>query len=151
MYLFDGDCNDGDRQLLQRTPAVAGKDNVSVNFLPMTEIENYLLVPSAIVSAIREVESLKGAESDVNEEAVDRAMRELLAHQDDQKLFPNGVGADPLRTVKGAIMLSRIFDSFGLRYTKPKEGRLIAEHVTLDTQPRLTELFDLLRPLFGRA
>jgi ABC-type Na+ transport system ATPase subunit NatA len=149
MYLFDGDCNDADRQLLDRTPAIAGKQSVCVKFLPVAEIENYLLVPSAIASAIRKIGLLNGADIDVTEEAVERLMQESLARQDDQKAFPNGVGPDPFRSVKGAIILARIFDSFGIRYTKPKEGRLIAEDVTTENQPRLDQLFDLVRSLFG--
>lgn len=60
MYLFDGDCREDDRQVLRNTPALASNESARIGFLPRCEIENYLLVPGAIVQAIRSVADLGG-------------------------------------------------------------------------------------------
>jgi energy-coupling factor transporter ATP-binding protein EcfA2 len=148
MYLFDGDCDDGARQLLRNTPMIAGNDCVAIQFLPRCEIENYLLVPEAIVWAIRHLADIDAKDvSTLSEDAVSKQMQELLGTEDG-KLFPNGKGNDPLCSVKGSVVLERVFESHGLKYRKRNEGRLLAQRITALNQAALKEIWDLVRGIF---
>lgn len=148
IYLFDGDCDDDEQHTLQGTPMLAGNDSVAVRFLPRLEIENYLLVPGAIVKAIQHLANLEARDvSRLNEDAVSKGIQDLLAN-DDKKRFPDGMGGDPLRTAKGSVVLAEVFDFYGFRYRKRNEGRLLAEHVTAENQTALNEIWDCVRSIF---
>lgn len=148
LYLFDGDCEDADRTLLRGTPGLEQSGVISLAFLSMRELENFLLVPAAIACAIRQLHRLANeAHREVDELAVRAKLEESLASAD-EKLFPNGRGVDPARTVKGSFVLERLFWDFGLRYRKRTAGRLIAEHITIKDQPRISEICDLVRGVF---
>ena len=85
--------------------------------------------------------------STLSEDAVRSQIQELL-NEDNAKLFPNGKGEDPWRSVKGSVVLERVFASYELKYRKRNEGRLLAELVTLKRQPALTEIWDRVRSIF---
>ncbi len=148
IYLFDGDCSEEDERLLQGTHMVAENEKAAIKFLPRCEIENYLLVPEAITKGIRNMAQMAANDvSMLTEEAVSKQLQELLA-ANDGKLFPTGKGNDSLRSIKGSIVLERIFESFGLKYRKRNEGRLVAEYITETNQSALREIWDLVRPIF---
>jgi len=150
IYLFDGDCSEDDRKLVQGTRAIDGTKAASVVFLSRREIENYLLVPAAIAAAISELLAVDGNNAGPREDAVRQDLHDLLA-TDDIKLFPDGRGEEPLRSVKGSAVLERIFGSAGLRYRKRNEGKLIAKYITAHNQPGLAELVEVVRPVFAAA
>jgi len=148
IYLFDGDCDEHEREMVRITPIVAESDTAAIEFLPRCEIENYLLDTASIVQAIRHLAGLDGKDvSTLSEDAVRSQIQELL-NEDNAKLFPNGKGEDPWRSVKGSVVLERVFASYELKYRKRNEGRLLAELVTLKRQPALTEIWDRVRSIF---
>jgi hypothetical protein len=148
IYMFDGDCINDDQRVLRETPILTGNASVKIQFLAKCEIENYLLVPEAIVQAIKHLAAIDAKDvSKLSEGGVRSQMQEMLS-KEDGRLFPNGRGDDPLTKVKGSVVLERIFESYGLRYTKRSEGRLLAEHITAENQPALAEIWGLVRPIF---
>lgn len=150
IYLFDGDCNDEDRALLNNTPILQEARSASIAFLPRTEIENYLLVPDAIADAIRELSRVDGEQRQSNSKEIEDQIKGMLA-SDDKKLFPNGKTGDPLKTVKGSELLDQIFDRYALRYQKVKTGTLIASKITPENELALNEIRDLLSGVLPRT
>ena len=75
--------------------------------------------------------------------AIKEKIEEILSRNDNQKLYPNGPGDEPLRSIKGSVVLDILFDSFGLRYEKRRVGRLIATKISEKNQPLLKEIWDL--------
>ncbi|MGB9121698.1 MAG: AAA family ATPase, partial [Candidatus Angelobacter sp.] len=129
VYLFDGDRTREDVKLLTGMRDATGKDAVPVKFLPRTEIENYLLVPEAIAAALHEEARLADVEIKVTEATVREKIDEFLK-SDEKELFPYGKGAEPLKTVKGSVLLQKLYASVeNLVYDKDKSGRLIAHHL----------------------
>ena len=148
LYLFDGDCENDGRRILRDTPILSANGGGGVGFLQRREIENYFLVPSAIESAIREIAD--GEEKDVlslTNAAVTGQLQQLLSSED-PKVFPDGKTSDPLKIAKGSVILSRIFERYGLRYRKRNEGRLLARLVNRENQPDLEEIWELVEKLF---
>ena len=147
VYLFDGDRTPEDVRLLTGMRDAAGKDAVPVKFLPRTEIENYLLVPDAIVAALNEEATLADVQIQVTEASVRESIAGFL-NSDDKELFPHGKGTEPLKTVKGSVLLQRLYASAeNLVYDKDKSGGLIAHHLNSKNQPALHELQELLKDL----
>jgi energy-coupling factor transporter ATP-binding protein EcfA2 len=145
MYLFDGDRTLEDVKLLTGMRDATGKDAVPVKFLPRTEIENYLLVPEAIVAALHEEARLADVEIKITEATV-RDKIDGFLKGDEKELFPHGKGTEPLKTVKASVLLQKLYASVGnLVYDKDKSGRLIASHLSSKNQPALAELRDLLK------
>lgn len=147
LYLFDGDCTPDDRKTLGKTAYVKEQSGVSIKFLPRHEIENYLLVPEAIAVAVRALGKIEGKEIVVDAEKVKDAIDKFLA-SGTEKLFPNGPGDDPRKTVKASRLLEELFGSYELSYQKRNAGRLIAQAITVDNQDELKEIWDLVRALF---
>lgn len=149
IYLFDGDCREDARRVLRETPILSNA-GATVEFLPRCELENYLLVPTAIEATVRDVASLEGRDvSALTTAAVEEQIQSMLV-SDDLKVFPDGKEGEALRRAKGSLVLSRIFRSYGLRYSKRNEGRLIAAHLTAANQPALREIWQLVESLFAR-
>jgi AAA domain, putative AbiEii toxin, Type IV TA system len=151
IYLFDGDCDEQDRQVVQTTPIVAENNNASIQFLPRCEIENYLLIPTAIAQAIRHLADLEAKDvSTLTEDAVSKHIQELLGGEDG-KLFPYEKGKDPFHSVKGSVVLERVFATYHLKYRKRNEGRLLAQYITVENQPALAEIWVCVRAIFPKG
>jgi hypothetical protein len=147
VYLFDGDRTPEDIELLKRMRDATGKDVVPVKFLPRTEIENYLLVPEAIVAALREEALLADVEIKVTEAIVQEKIDEFLK-SDEKELFPYGKGTEPVKTVKASVLLQKLYASIeNLVYDKDKSGGLIAHYLNSKNQPALHELRKLLKDI----
>ena len=147
VYLFDGDRTREDVKLLTGMRDATGNDAVPVKFLPRTEIENYLLVPGAIAAALHEEARLADVEIKVTEAIVREKIDEFLK-SDEKELFPYGKGAEPLKTVKGSVLLQKLYASVeNLVYDKDKSGGLIAHHLNSKNQPALHELRELLKDI----
>ncbi|HEY2169166.1 MAG TPA: hypothetical protein VGJ30_06035, partial [Candidatus Angelobacter sp.] len=148
VYLFDGDRTPQDIKLLQGMRDATGKNAVPIKFLPRTEIENYLLVPDAIVAALNEEASLSDVQIHVTEASVRESVEGFL-NTDDKDLFPHGKGTEPFKTVKASVLLQRLYASVeNLVYDKGKSGGLIASHLNSKNQPALAELRELLKDAF---
>lgn len=148
IYLFDGDRSPEDTNQLSAMRDASGKQAVPVKFLPRTEIENYLLVASAIKPALEEEAKLAGVDIQITEDVVRAKINDLL-QAEDANLFPRGKGNDPSKTVRGSVLLQRLYTSVhNLVYDKERSGGLIARHLTLQEQPALRELSHLLVDLF---
>jgi len=143
IYLFDGGCLDADRELLQKSNVFQQDAVALLRFLPLHEIENYLLVPEAILASIEEMVQIQDGDSSVpKKDEVETGLKDILSKTDNRKLYPNGVlDNDPLRSVKGSVVLEALFDSYGLRYEKRKVGRLIATKINSENQPLLKALW----------
>lgn len=145
VYLFDGDRTREDVKLLTGMRDATGNDAVPVKFLPRTEIENYLLVPDAIVAALNEEATLADVQINVTEASVRESIESFL-RSDDKELFPRDKGTEPIKTVKASVLLQKLYASVeNLVYDKDKSGRLIASHINFKNQPALAELRDLLK------
>ena len=136
LYLRDGDASPGDRALLLgTTPASTGKP-VKIKFLPRTEIENYLLVPKAIVEAMRQQATLDGQNlSSVSVEAIAEELAALC-------------GSNDSKLIKASEVLARLFEEHALSYDKRRSGTLIAQHITRENQSSLQEIVELVQELF---
>jgi len=129
LYLFDGDKATQQRAIISKTLANSG-ETLPVAFLPEVEIENLLLVPSAIAAAI----NAEAAIADVEESNADpKRVAELL---------------ERFTASKGSMVLSRVYDHFGRRYNKERSGLLIAKNIDRKNQPKLNQLLEILRPVF---
>src|SRR5712664_1232033 len=121
VYLFDGDCALEDQKLLGKTKAFEAGSAALLRFLGMHEIENYLLVPEAIASAMEELANFQGENlKDANSEAVGKKLSEILCLKENRKLYPQGPPNDPNREVKGSVALQMLLANYGLRYEKRK-------------------------------
>lgn len=106
-YLFDGDR----KQIGERAKRMRLEENggtVPVVYLRRTELENYLLVPSAISAAIEEEARLLGADVTVSSEFVSKVISEALDRWN-QERFPIEAGTHPLASVKGSKLLELIY------------------------------------------
>ena len=147
MYLFDGDRSPDDVQSLKAMRNANGTENVPIKFLPRTEIENYLLVPDAIMAALQEEARLADVQIQVTEASVREKIDGFLKG-DDKELFPHGKGTEPHKTVKASVLLQKLYASVeNLVYDKPKSGGLIARHLNSKNQPALSELRELLKDI----
>lgn len=148
LYLLDGDFSPSDVSTLTGTMSPATGEHVKIVFLPRTEVENYLLVPSAITAGIREQACLLDmGSSNVLEADVTQKLQDLLKSPSD-KLFPHGSSGDCLKAVKGSKVLEEIFSAYSIEYNKRISGNLIARHISTSNQPALAEIFDLVKDLF---
>lgn len=149
IYIVDGDRTDNDKSALGRTKNPATLKELPIKFLPRLEIENYLLVPEAIATAIREELDLKEESTEISIDAVRNYLAGLLA-SDETVLFPQSKGGkgDPMKEAKGSVVLERLYDHFSLPYNKEHSGLLIAKHITKQNQPAIAELTELVRPIF---
>jgi len=147
-YLRDGDVSPGEKTLLDKLNRLTvGKPKV--RFLRRSEIENYLLVSEAMAKAISAQAELDGTEvPDLSSEGIEKILAETVSGND-KELFPRGKETDPLICAKGSVVLRRIYDRFGLSYSKKSSGRLIANHITSRNQPALEEIYDLVKDLFS--
>lgn len=147
VYLFDGDRTPEDVKLLAGMRDATGKEAVPVKFLPRTEIENYLLVPQAILAALHEEARLADVKIEITEATVRGKIDEFLK-SNEKELFPYGKGTESQKTVKASVLLQKLYASFeNLVYDKDKSGRLIASHLDSKSQPALQELRELLKDL----
>jgi predicted ATP-dependent endonuclease of OLD family len=151
IYVLDGDRRGDEKAVLEGTKNPITGQEVPVRFLPRLEIENYLLVPEAIASAVREELVLKGQSRDVSASEIETRLQELLEN-DDEHIFPQGreEDGDPFQEAKGSVVLERVYDAYGLTFNKERSGVLIAKHVSAKSQPAISELTNLLRPLFAK-
>jgi energy-coupling factor transporter ATP-binding protein EcfA2 len=148
IYLFDGDRSPDDRNTLNSMRNPQSGELIPTKFLPRTEIENYLLVSSAIEPAIREEAELAGLEINASSDDIEQRIAELL-NENDLQLFPRGKGDDPSRHAKGSVLLQRLYASFNnLSYDKLHSGTLIAHHLRAQDHPLLPEIRDLVCKLF---
>jgi len=138
-YLLDGDRKPDDITLLEGTKNLTTDEPVNIKFLQRAEIENYLLVPEAIVPAIVEEASLAGVSVDCNPGKVRARLDELLTSQD-VKLFPHG-NPGSVEHVKASKLLEKLYEHFGdLRYDKNRSGLVIAKNLTAQNAIGLHEI-----------
>lgn len=115
----------------------AYKDKIIV--LDRREIENYFLVPKAIVSV------LSGLGVEAEDVVLEKDINKLLTLTDDRDLFPRGA-ANPIIDVKGSVVLEKIFQKGKIYYDKIKHGKLIAKWLLDNQYGELSEIADLLKP-----
>lgn len=151
VYLRDGDASPEERTTLQGTNQPADGKPVQIRFLPFSEIENYLLVPEAIAAAVRTLKDLSGTSEEKPQTAEVKTVLDGFIASDDNKLFPHGRGNDPWVSVKGSLVLRKIFENYELRYEKELAATLIAQHITLQNQPALKDIADLVADLFTKS
>jgi hypothetical protein len=149
LYLLDGDRKPEDVALLGKTKNPSTGQALNVKFLPRTEIENYLMVPEAITTAmVEEASLLGGVNPDPTLDAVRAKFGELLA-TDDERLFPRGHDTR-MEQVKASRLLEKLYEHFGhLRYDKNRSGQVIARNLTNANAIGLDELLeqlDILEP-----
>jgi hypothetical protein len=151
IYLLDGDRRDDEKAVIQGTRHPITHTGLTIGFLPRPEIENYLLIPEAIAPALHEELILKGEPREVSVEEVKRRLDQLLADRKGDQSQPAKASADAMTAgVKGSEILERLYDGFSLRYNKETSGTLIAKNLTVSTQPAVSDLTALVRPLFPR-
>jgi len=144
VYLFDGGCVQDDRKLLEKSQVFEPGNPGLLRFLTMHEIENYLLVPDAIFSALKELAEFEREPiEDLALERVTSVLQDVMSKRDNQKLYPNGSGENPIQNVKGSVVLDMFFSQFRIRYDKRRVGRLIATKITEKNQPLLEEIWKL--------
>jgi len=148
LYLFDGDCELDDARLIRETPYLAERQNLSLRFLRQREIENYLLVPEAILGAFQRLGAMEGKQDQSLDIATIRKDIDDILKADDAKLYPNGKTGDLARDMKGSVALERLFKEYDISYNKRTTGRLIAEHITVENQRGLSEIWDLVKDVF---
>jgi hypothetical protein len=144
VYLFDGGYVQDDQKLLQKSKVFGTETSELLRFLPMNEVENYLLVPEPILGAMTELIRFQGIELPILDAVIlKQKIDEILSQVGNRKLYPNEPGKDLLRSAKGSVVLEMLFDSYGLRFEKRRTGRLIATKISADNQPLLKEIWDL--------
>jgi ABC-type transport system involved in cytochrome c biogenesis ATPase subunit len=157
LYILDGDRSRADKNRLLQTGRRTSGEHAPVVFLPRTEIENYLLVPTAIASALRDEAAEAGVPFQTTSEEVFQRMESLLKADETNdpekylKVFPTGkpAGADPYVISKGSAVLELLYWDIGkFTYDKRKSGRRIARYLNLSEQPLLIELWELCRSVF---
>lgn len=130
LYLFDGDMSDQDQTLLRKTTPRRGQEPVSLRFLPVAEIEDYLLVSEAVFAAVKE-------------ELADDPQRGPASEDEIKAMLKNASAANPGE--KASAILEDIYAQFGLAYRKTESGPLIARHLSANIQPKLTELASIFK------
>lgn len=148
IYLFDGDCKE-DERLIRDMPYIQGRPGLSVRFLQRREIENYLLVTEAILVALQKLRTLSdGQPGNLNASTL-RTDIQTIQEENDASLYPGGRTGSLEHTVKGSVVLERLFRKYSASYNKRSTGRLIAEQITLESQPALTEIWELVGSIFA--
>jgi predicted ATPase len=149
VYLFDGDRNTEHRNRLLATRIPNSDDHVQVRFLPVPELENYLLIPEAIAAALNDELHQIGSDLSVTTEQVATELQALLA-SGNPALFPTGKTEldRPERLCKGSAVLSRLFDNFEhCKYDKIKSGKGIAAAMTPAQVEPFREVARMLFPV----
>jgi AAA domain, putative AbiEii toxin, Type IV TA system len=150
IYLFDGDRKPEEKTQLEKTKHPDTATGLSIGFLSMLEIENYLLVPEAIELAIREEGAFGGGEREISARDVEVLLTSIVSRAG-RDVYPQGKpkNADNMRMVKGSVVLEKIYDSFSLPYHKERSGLLIAKYITVKNQSAISEITQMVRPLFS--
>jgi hypothetical protein len=76
-------------------------------------------------------------------------LESMLATTSDEKLYPVQPVKDRYRDVQGSAVLERIFDAYGLTFSKTKHGPRLASH--LSNQTGLDELVSTLEHFFSES
>jgi hypothetical protein len=149
IYLLDSDRKGDEKNVLKGTCSPTTGRTVEVAFLPLLEIENYLLVSEAICKAVREELALAGKTPQVEESEIEQSLTNLLDGEDG-KVFPQGkkVGLPADAQAKGSIVLERLYSDFGIQYNKRRSGALIARFISSSNQPHLAKLSEVVRNAF---
>lgn len=142
LFLFDGDEKSEDQRA--RIEQASGQRAV---FLPVRELENLLLEPAAIATALADATRDLGRAAPVPDE-VEAALGELLSQIDDPRLFPSGPPSDAGVEVRGSEALERLYWAFlESSYDKVRDGLLLASCVQEQAPQRLEPLRRLLQDL----
>jgi energy-coupling factor transporter ATP-binding protein EcfA2 len=131
LYLLDA-CPQDERETLKGT--LGG--NLKIRFLASGELEDYLLVAPAVASAISEQARLGGLDLEITSETVEK----LIA----QFRVANADGSLP----KGSDVLKKVFWNWTIPYNKETSGALVASKLTVENQPLLGEIAELVGDLF---
>jgi AAA ATPase domain/AAA domain, putative AbiEii toxin, Type IV TA system len=146
VYLFDGDKAQHREQLERTKPAGT---QIRPIFLPLYEVENYLLDACAIATAInytlKSLDFEEAASEQLIQARLDEALKpEELNEESAQLYYPQGwKNREPRRAVKGSRVLSSIYNDYKLYYDKRIGGAEIVAHVQLseDAKNEITKLF----------
>jgi hypothetical protein len=147
IYLFDGDFTVDDKRLLEGT-RIDGEP-IQLRFLPRRELENYLLVPDAISTYLREQADLLNEPASVSAEDIGRLIAQFLELENDRSLYPDGRRAEAIREVKGSEVLRRLFSQYDLPYSKIATGTRIASHITIENQAALVDFWQAVADIFA--
>jgi predicted ATPase len=140
-FLLDGDFTDEERALLEHLE----ERGITVRFLKRFELENYLLVPSVIATVINRELSVSGSNETATEENVEAEVARCLG-SGEVRFFPLGERGEPMRSIKGSILLDEIFQLYGLAYRKTTDGLMLAEMIPEETA-WLAEIWNALSGL----
>jgi len=143
LFLLDGDFTEEDRNLLNKLK----EQGIAVRFLKRSEVENYLLDPSAIARVINRELRIASCDETATIERVAAEIARCLASEE-EKFFPLGKEGEPIRWIKGSAVLDHIFEKYDLIYRKKSDGLLLAETVDPNTTG-LSEIWGELKSFFA--
>ena len=118
----------------------AYKDKVIL--LPRREIENYFLVPAAILAVLTQYDHVS-----TNEAEIDHFITECIGNTGDKKLYPKETEAS-LQVIVGSEVLERLFKRYTVPYSKVLHGPQLAQWIISYDPATLEELGNLLKPWF---
>jgi hypothetical protein len=120
LYVFDGDHGEDEQWAAQKMRTPDG-NSLHLFFMPVLEIENYLLDVTAIAKAI-------------SDEATALGLRDKPAEGEVECVLRNHFPTE-FNNLKGSEVLQVVYDQFGLTYNKRKSGSFIAKHLPLNSEP----------------
>lgn len=111
--------------------------------LPRREIENYFLVPEAVLELIKNVipedaEVLK----DLNLESVKQAIDGCLDSIENTQLYPRGC-KDKLTDVKGSELLNIVLREYHIEYRKVSHGLFLTQWISENNKEILNDIYNL--------
>ncbi|EJV56398.1 ATP-dependent nuclease [Bacillus cereus] len=109
-----------------------------VMVLPKREIENYFLIPEAIVALIKHLLP----EKSIKVEDIQKAIDKHLEDTNNSKLYRKG-SQNPLVDVKGSNLLDLILGDYEIRYDKVKHGEFITQWLCDNDKSQLKAIYEL--------
>jgi predicted ATPase len=148
LFLFDSD-----EKSAEHRQRIEEESRGNARFLEGRELENLFLDLDLLTMALSERSALLGWEAPSKEE-VGEALANLLASQEDRRLFPRPLidGEDATQWVRGSEVLSRMFWEFTTsEYDKVSDGKWLAELAAEHNPSLLQPLRTVLEELVGAA
>lgn len=108
--------------------------------LPRREIENYFLVPEAIVQLVKDYTS----DNDATVERVESSIKHYLSNTESKELYPKGC-KNPIEDIKGSKVLELILNEYSINYNKVKHGLYITEWLYANNNRELDVIYNLYK------
>ncbi|MCR8870523.1 ATP-dependent nuclease [Peribacillus frigoritolerans] len=108
--------------------------------LPRREIENYFLIPEAIEALIKNILPNQIVTADIIKQGIENC----LNNRECRDLYPKGC-EDPIKDVKGSLVLKQILEPYHIEYSKANHGLFITEWLYANNNKQLDDIYNFFK------